>query len=143
MRILGVDLGKRRVGLALSDPSGLLASPLETADGRDRDGLVGLLRNRVREHRVEEVVVGLPLRTDGSEGPEARAAREFAGRLAGVLGLPVHLQDERLTTTQAHRSMSEAGARGRERREAVDRVAAVLILQAFLDRRRPREEDPW
>ncbi len=138
-----MDLGRRRVGLALSDPSGLLASALETLDGRDRDGLVGQLRSRVSQFGVEEIVVGLPRRTDGSVGPEAAAAQAFAERLARVLGLPVHMEDERLTTVQAHRSMSEAGARGRERREAVDRVAAVLILQAFLDRRRPRQEEPW
>ncbi len=143
MRILGVDLGKRRVGLALSDPTGLLASALETLDGRDRDALVGQLRSRVRQLGVEQVVVGLPRRTDGSLGPEALAARDFAERLARDLGVPVHLEDERLTTVQAQRSMIEAGARGRERREAVDRVAAVLILQGFLDRCRPRPEEPW
>lgn len=143
MRVLGVDLGKRRVGLALSDPEGILATALETLDGRDRDGLVGMLRSRVRDHGVAEVVVGLPRRTDGTLGPEALAARDFADRLARTLDIPVHMEDERLTTMQAHRSMREAGAKGRERREAVDRVAAVLILQAFLDRRRPRPQDPW
>jgi len=143
VRILGVDLGRRRVGLALSDPSGTLATSLETLDGRDRDGLVAQLRSRVLDLGVEEVVVGLPRRTDGTMGPEAVAAQRFAERLARILGLPVHLEDERLTTIQAHRSMQEAGARGVERRMAVDRVAAVLILQAFLDRRQPRPEDPW
>lgn len=143
MRILGIDLGKRRVGLALSDPTGLLATALETLDGRDRDALFGQLRSRVRELAVEEVVVGLPRRTDGTLGPEAVAAQAFAERLARELGRPVHMEDERLTTLQAHRSMLETGARGPERRQAVDRVAAVLILQAFLDRRRPRPEDPW
>jgi putative Holliday junction resolvase len=143
MRILGIDLGRRRVGLALSDPSGVLATPLETLDGRDRDALVAQLRSRVRELEVEEVVVGLPRRTDGTLGPEALAAQSFAERLARSLGLPIHLEDERLTTVQAHRSMQEAGARGAERRKAVDRVAAVLILQTFLDRRQPRAEDPW
>ena len=138
-----MDLGKRRVGLALSDPSGLVASALETLDGRDRDALVGLLRTRVRQLGVEQIVVGLPRRTDGSLGPEALAARDFADRMARDLGVPVHMEDERLTTVQAQRSMIEAGARGRERRAAVERVAAVLILQGFLDRHRPKQEDPW
>lgn len=136
MRILGVDLGKRRVGLALSDETQMLATALETLDGRDRDGLVGALRERIRTHGIAEVVVGHPRRTDGTVGPEARAAEQFAERLRTACEVEVHLQDERLTSVQANRAMQEAGARGRERREAVDRVAAVLILQAFLDRRR-------
>lgn len=141
MRILGIDLGKRRVGLALSDETELLASALETLDGRDRDGVVGAVRQRVQTLGVGEVVVGHPRRTDGTIGPEAQAAERFAERLRAALGVPVHLQDERLTSVQANRAMQEAGARGRERREAVDRVAAVLILQGFLDRRR-RERRP-
>lgn len=144
MRILGVDLGKRRVGVAMSDETQMLATALETLDGRDRDALFGALRERIRQHAVGEVVVGHPRRTDGTAGPEARAAEEFAERLRRACDLPVHLQDERLTSVQANRAMKEAGAGGRERREAVDRVAAVLILQAFLDRRRHqqrREED--
>lgn len=145
MRILGVDLGKRRVGLALSDETQMLATALETLDGRDRDALFGALRERIRQHGIGEVVVGHPRRTDGTAGPEAKAAEAFAERLRAACDLPVHLQDERLTSVQANRAMQEAGARGRERREAVDRVAAVLILQGFLDRRRhlrrQQEED--
>lgn len=145
MRILGVDLGKRRVGLALSDEMQMLATALETLDGRDRDALFGALRERIRQHGVGEVVVGHPRRTDGTAGPEAKAAEVFAERLRAACDVPVHLQDERLTSVQANRAMQEAGARGRERREAVDRVAAVLILQGFLDRRRhvrrQQEED--
>lgn len=143
MRVLGLDLGKRRVGVALSDEGARLASALETLDGRDRDALYGQIRRRVEDLGVGEIVVGLPRRTGGELGPEARDCQRFAERLRQGLGLPVHLQDERLTTAQAQRAMQEAGARGRERREAVDRVAAVLILQAFLDGRRPPEPDPW
>lgn len=134
-RRLGVDVGEARVGVALSDPGGVLASPLTTLTrdrrgGSDLDALVAL----VAEHEVVEVVVGLPRTLAGRDGPAARAARDYAGALGERLGrVPVRLADERLTTVTATRVLSERGVRGRRQRAVVDQAAAVEILQARLE----------
>ena len=142
MRTLGVDLGSVRVGVALSDPDGILASPLvvlpRSADLLDR--LVDL----VLEHGVGAVVVGLPRSLDGRERQAARAARTEAELLAERVEVPVHLQDERLSTVVAHTAMAAAGRTGRQRRGSVDASAAAVLLQSWLESpagRRP-EEDP-
>ncbi|MEW6278673.1 MAG: Holliday junction resolvase RuvX [Candidatus Eremiobacterota bacterium] len=132
MRLMGIDYGRRRVGVALSDPSGRIASPHSTLDGRRLGTLLEEIAGLVRAHEVAELVVGLPVNMDGSLGPQARDAERFAGILRDRLGLPVELQDERLTTAQAGSALRQGGGDPR----AVDRVAASLILQAFLDRRR-------
>jgi putative holliday junction resolvase len=136
---LGVDIGTVRVGVAASDPDGRLAFPVTTLTPRDLDSLVRLVHDRA----VVEVVVGLPTRLSGDEGPAARSARAFAAELAGrVAPVPVELVDERLTTVAAHRRMAERGMRGRARRGLVDQEAAVQILQSRLDAlSRAREVD--
>jgi putative Holliday junction resolvase len=134
-RVLGVDIGTVRVGLAVSDPAGVLAQPLDVVP---RDGATDAIADRTREMDVAEVVVGIPLRMDGSHGPEADAAEEFARMLEGVLDLPVARWDERLSTKEAERSMRAAGADARKQRGVVDKVAAAMVLQSFLDSRRPR-----
>jgi len=138
-RRLGIDVGSVRVGVALSDPDGVLATPLATlardaARGSDLDTIAGL----VAEHDVVGVVVGLPRPLAGREGPAAEAAREFATALTARLsgGVPVVLSDERLTTVVATRQMRESGRKGRRQRAVVDQVAAVAILQGWLDERR-------
>ena len=138
-RRLGIDVGAVRVGVALSDPDGVLATPLATvardvARGSDLDTIAGL----VAEHDVVGVVVGLPRTLAGREGPAAEAAREFATALAARLdgGVPVAFSDERLTTVVATRQMRESGRKGRRQRAVVDQVAAVAILQGWLDARR-------
>ena len=138
-RRLGIDVGSVRVGVALSDPDGVLATPLATlardaARGSDLDTIAGL----VAEHDVVGVVVGLPRTLAGREGPAAEAAREFAMALAARLsgGVPVVFSDERLTTVVATRQMRESGRKGRRQRAVVDQVAAVAILQGWLDERR-------
>jgi putative pre-16S rRNA nuclease len=138
-RRLGVDFGEVRVGVALSDPSGILATPLVTltrdrSRGTDLDALVAL----VAEHEVVEVVVGLPRTLAGRQGAAAQAATEYAGALADRLSdaVPVRLTDERLTTVSAARVLAERGVRGRKQRAVVDQVAAVEILQSWLDARR-------
>jgi putative Holliday junction resolvase len=144
VRSLGLDVGSRRVGVALSDPDGAVAVghgviELPTADTAGADPaavLDGAVTELVSEFDVDEIVVGLPLRTDGSEGPEATAVRHAATRLGELTGLPVALVDERFTTRIAHDAGRAAGANGRRRRGTVDRAAATLILQAHLDRRR-------
>jgi putative holliday junction resolvase len=132
---LAIDLGSARIGVATSDPDGLLASPLTTVlRGRgDLDALTGLAIG----HEVIEVIVGLPTGLSGREGAAAAGAREFAGRLAGRLApIPVRLVDERFTTVIAHDALRRGGRKSRDRRSVVDRTAAALLLQGALDRER-------
>jgi putative holliday junction resolvase len=139
---LGVDVGAVRVGLAASDPHGVLATPVETLR-RDAEGGADLGRivAEVVEREVIDVYVGLPRSLSGGEGPAAAAARTYAtalvGRLhAAGLDVPVRLVDERLSTVAAHRSLRESGLAGRKQRAVVDQVAAVVLLQAALDAER-------
>ena len=133
-RRLGVDVGSVRVGVALSDPDGVLATPLVTVprDGGSAAAVAAL----VAEHGVVGVVVGLPRTLAGHEGPAAEAARAFAAELERVLDVPLELSDERLTTVVATRQLRESGRKGRRQRAVVDQVAAVGILQGWLDRHR-------
>lgn len=136
-RRIGIDVGAVRVGVALSDPDGLLATPLETV-ARDRDGGsdVRAVAALVAEHEAIGVVVGLPRTLAGQEGPAAVAAREFGTALAAALDVPVDYTDERLTTVVATRQLRASGRPGRRQRAVVDQVAAVGILQGWLDRTR-------
>ena len=135
MRVLAVDPGSKRVGLAISDPTGTIAQPLTTLDAAPRDTLAGRLADKARTLEAERIVVGLPRRLDGTSGPEAKAARELASELRAASKLPVELLDERLTTAAAERSLIAGGMRREKRRANIDRVAAALLLQSFLDRR--------
>lgn len=134
MRVLGLDLGDKRIGVALSDPMGWTAQGLDviTGGGGTKND-VRRIKEIAEKHEVEKVVVGLPLNMDGSAGPRAEKARDFAERLARVLGLPVELWDERLTTAEAERLLIEADMRRARRRQVIDKMAAVLILQNYLD----------
>lgn len=136
MRVLAVDPGSKRVGLALSDPTGTIAQGLTTLDAEPLETLPERVAAIAREKDAGRIVVGLPRRMDGSFGPEAKAARELAAQLRKAARLPVELMDERLTTVEAERSLREAGVHGRHRRQRVDRVAAALLLQSHLDRNR-------
>ena len=131
-----MDPGSKRVGLALSDPTGTIAQPLATVAAEPRDTLSARLAEIAREHDAERIVVGLPRRLDGSSGPEAQAARLLAADLRKTSRVPVELVDERLTTAQAERSMIAGGVRRARRRATIDAVAATLLLQSHLDRRR-------
>ncbi len=135
MRILGIDPGSRRIGVALSDELGLTAQPLTTIErGHDHQTLERL--DQALGHlRPDRVVVGLPLRLDGTEGGAARRARELARLLETHLGVPAELWDERLTSVQADRILRQGGLDGRARRGATDRVAAAIMLQSYLDAR--------
>lgn len=134
---LGVDVGTVRVGVAVSDPDGILATPLVTlARGQ---GDQARLAELVIEYRAVEVVVGLPVTLRGQEGPAAVQAREYGRSLSQVIApVPVQLADERMSTVLASRRLSERGVRGRRQRAVVDQVAAVEILQGWLDARRRR-----
>ncbi len=136
MRVVGLDLGSRRVGVAVSDPGGTLASPHAVInrtgdDERDR----AAVREVVAEVEAERVVVGLPLSLDGTDGPAARAARAEAEALAEVLPVPVELWDERLTTVSADRDLMALRMKADARRRVVDKVAAAVMLQSWLDAR--------
>jgi putative holliday junction resolvase len=132
--VLGLDLGGARIGVAISDPERRLAVP----HGNVRAGAPQDLRAIsaiVRENDVAEIVVGHPLKLSGEAGEAAHHAERFASALRDAVGVPVTLQDERLTTVEAERGLAEAGVPGRARRQVIDRSAATLILQAYLDRR--------
>jgi putative Holliday junction resolvase len=132
--VLALDLGSKRVGVAVSDATATLASPAATVE---RSGDVERDRSRIAALVTDEaaglVLVGLPLNMDGSDGPAAAAARAEAEALGAVLGVPVVLVDERLTTVTADRVLLEQGLRAPERRRRVDRAAAAVLLQAWLD----------
>ncbi len=138
---LGVDVGSVRVGVARSDPSGLLATPVETVRrGRgDLDRIAAISA----EHEAVEVVVGLPTSLSGRESHAAAAARDFAGLLAARLApVPVRLFDERLTTVTAQRGLRSSGVRARNQRDVIDQAAAVVLLQAALDAERATGRPP-
>jgi putative holliday junction resolvase len=136
VRVLAVDPGSKRVGLALSDPSATIAQPLATIDAEPRETLPRRLAEVARENEAGRIVVGLPRRLDGSMGPEAKAARELGDQLRKASGLPIELVDERLTTAMAERSMIATGMRRGRRRATIDQVAATLLLQSHLDAKR-------
>ena len=132
-RILALDVGSRRIGLALSDELGLTAQGLPTLRRTTKQHDFDSLRRVIAEHGVERVVVGHPVNMNGSEGQRARQAALFARTLANRCELPVALWDERLTTRQAQRVLRESGIGLGKRTKAIDRMAAVLILQSYMD----------
>ncbi|MEQ3549808.1 Holliday junction resolvase RuvX [Pseudonocardia nematodicida] len=133
-RRLGIDVGAVRVGVAMCDPDGILATPVETV-ARDLEGGADVRRiaELVAEHDVVGVVLGLPRNLRGQDGPAAEAARVFADALRAGLDVPVELTDERMTTVVAARQLSGRGVKGRKQRAVVDQAAAVQILQGWLD----------
>jgi len=135
MRVMALDVGERRIGVALSDPLGNFAQPHATVGVEGRKSDVAKLAAIARDHEVEALVVGLPLHMHGEEGEAAKRARRLGNALGGALGIEVTYWDERLTTVQAERVLIDGGVRRRDRKGVVDQVAAVLILQAYLDSR--------
>lgn len=133
-RVMAIDPGSARVGVAVSDPGGTVALPLTVLDAGET--LLDDLSKLAREHEVRELVVGLPKRLGGEEGPAAQQARDLARAVELHLGLPVHLVDERLTTKAAAKALDELEVGERRRRRIVDKVAATLLLQSYLDGRR-------
>lgn len=131
-----MDPGSKRVGLALSDPTGTIAQPLATLEAEPQDTLASRVATIAQEKEAEQIIVGLPRRMDGTYGPEAKAARQLAARLREASRLRVELVDERLTTVAAERSLLEGNVRRSTRRASIDRVAAALLLQSHLDRKR-------
>jgi putative holliday junction resolvase len=134
-RILAIDYGSRRMGLAVSDPLGITAQGLETLERKNKRSDFARLEKTVREYQVREIVLGNPLRMSGEAGTQSQKVAEFAEELRQRFLIPVHLWDERLTSAEANRLLREAELSIRKRAQAVDRMAAVLILQSFLQAR--------
>jgi putative Holliday junction resolvase len=137
-RVMGLDVGERRIGVALSDPGRTLATPLTTIRAVPREQALEHIRRLVAEHNVVELVVGLPLTLRGEVGPQATLVQAFAAELERFLTLPVALFDERLTSAAAEQMLRELGVKPAKRKEQIDQVAAAIILQDFLDHRRRR-----
>jgi putative Holliday junction resolvase len=140
VRILALDIGEKRIGVAVSDPTGTVATPVSVVDAAKAMGDGAPLRRIVEDYEAELLVVGLPLSLDGTEGPQAARVRASAARLAGFLRLPVEFADERLSSAEATRVMSQAGLDERRQRGSKDMVAAAVFLQSYLDGR--RADDP-
>ena len=143
MRALGLDLGSKRIGVALSDSDGRLALPYEVVHrSGDRERDRRRIAELVTETGAEIVVVGMPYSLDGGMGPAAKRHQAEVRRLRGTLDVPVSTYDERLTSVTAERSLRETGLSGRDRRKVVDQVAAAVMLQSWLDHRARREDPP-
>ncbi|HEX9372670.1 MAG TPA: Holliday junction resolvase RuvX [Roseiflexaceae bacterium] len=135
-RIMALDVGGRRIGVALSDTTRVLASPLTTLRAEPRDRVIAQIAALVAQHEVAEVVVGLPLTLSGEVGPQAQTVQTFADELRRALDVPLHLFDERLTSVAAERMMIDMGIKPERRKARIDEVAASIILQDFLETRR-------
>lgn len=135
MRALGLDIGSVRVGVAISDPAGRVASPVTVLDARDLASTTRPLERIAEDYEADILVVGLPLTLGGDEGPQATLVRETAGRFAAALGLPLAFADERNSSAEAKRVMRAAGLSEREQRGQLDKVAAAIVLQTWLDAR--------
>ncbi|HEY2495825.1 MAG TPA: Holliday junction resolvase RuvX [Candidatus Angelobacter sp.] len=134
-RILAIDHGSRRMGLAVTDPLGITAQGLDTLERKNNRADFGRLERIIREYQVKEIVLGNPLRMSGQEGTQSQKVAEFAEELRKRFQLPVHLWDERLTSAEANRLLRDAEVSTKKRAQAVDRMAAVLILQSFMQSR--------
>ena len=135
-RVLGLDLGDARIGIAISDPDRRIAVPIGTIHVGQPPGELKAVAALVAEHDATALVLGLPRSMSGDEGARAALARQFGAALEAVVRVPIEYQDERLSTVEAERALREAGVTGRARRRVVDRSAAAVILQAWLDAHR-------
>lgn len=135
-RILGLDVGARRIGIAVSDPLGITAQGLETLHRKNKKHDFSHLYRVIREFNIGEIVVGLPLRMSGAEGAQAEKIHTFANELRKHFKLSVYLWDERLTSVEANRLLRETDLSTEKRGRAVDRMAAILILQAWMENRK-------
>lgn len=136
MRIMAIDYGDARTGVAISDATGLLAGETRVIQSRKQEVVLGELSELARQYQVSELVLGYPKNMNGTVGPRAEKSEVFAELLRETTGLPVLLWDERRTTVDAHRILSETGNRGKRRKEKVDAVAATLILEGYLIRKK-------
>ncbi len=136
MRIMAIDYGDARTGVAVSDLMGMIAGYTTVIPGRRNETIINEIIRLAQSHQVEELVVGLPRNMDGTEGPRAQLCRSFAEELEKATGLPVTMWDERRTTVEAHAILHQSGKRMKDHRKNVDAVAAALILESYLMRKR-------
>ncbi|HET9086639.1 MAG TPA: Holliday junction resolvase RuvX [Acidobacteriaceae bacterium] len=134
-RVLGVDHGERRIGIALSDELRVTARPLLTVIHTNLRADLRSIGRLLRRHSCTEIVIGWPIHLSGDRSPRAEAAEKFADHLRAEFALPVHLWDERMSTAEAHRHLDAVGRRASDRKDVIDQIAAVLILQSWLDAR--------
>jgi len=140
-RVMALDVGERRIGVALSDTTRVLATPLTTLRAASRAAAIKQIAALVVKHEAVVLVVGLPLTLNGEIGPQAQIVQAFVEELRQLVDLPIHLIDERLTSVAAERMMIDLGIRAEQRKARIDEVAASIILQDFLEAQRDREED--
>lgn len=133
MRILALDHGTRRIGVALSDELKIIASPLEYIPAEPFADFLARLKEIIREKEIELIIIGMPRNMDGSYGPAALKVQEFVAVLKEALTIPIKTLDERLTTVQAQKFLIQGNVRRKERKEKVDKTAAALLLQSYLD----------
>jgi putative holliday junction resolvase len=133
MRILGIDHGTKRIGIAVSDELGMLAHPLEFIPAEPLSKFLERLKAIISEKEISLIIVGMPRNMDGSYGPAAEKVREFIGHLKESIVLPIKTWDERLTSAQANRLLIQADVRRADRKEIVDKMAAAILLQSYLD----------
>ena len=132
MKIMAIDYGDARTGIAISDALGMLTGFTTVIHAYTPDKVAGAIKELIAQHQVTELVMGFPRNMDGSEGPRAELCRAFAEQLKELSGLPVHMWDERRTTVEAHNILSEHNYHGKKRKNTVDAVAASLILEGYL-----------
>lgn len=133
MRVMAIDYGDAHTGVAISDPTGFLTGVTTTIHSRKAEVVLSELARLVKEHQVDQLVMGFPRNMDGTEGPRAQLYRDFAAQVAQATGLEPVLWDERRTTVDAHRILAEGGKNAKKRKKTVDAVAASLILEGYLD----------
>ncbi|MBI2067807.1 MAG: Holliday junction resolvase RuvX [Deltaproteobacteria bacterium] len=136
MRILALDMGSKTIGVALSDPLGWTAQGLKTVLRRGKESDYKTIVDLVKEWEVDEILIGLPINMNGTEGPQAEKVRAFASELGRHIEVPITFWDERLSTAGAERSLLEADLSRERRKEVIDKMAAAFILQGYLDQRR-------
>ena len=136
-RFLGIDYGTVRIGLALSDPTGTLASPLPFLENQSPQQVTTALSELIQTHQIEGLVIGLPRNMDGTYGPSAQKVRDFIAQIQKSISLPITPIDERLTTAQASKQLSGIGLNQKQLRKKIDSSSACLILQQYLDRNTP------
>jgi len=141
-RIMALDVGGRRIGVALSDSTRTLASPLTTIRAEPRARALTQIATLIADYDVHELVIGLPLTLSGEIGPQAQLVQAFADELRDKISIPMHMFDERLTTVAAERMMQELGIKPERRKERIDEVAASIILQDYLDTQREEPRIP-
>ena len=139
MRVMAVDYGDARTGVAISDPTGLLAGFTTVIQSHNSDFVAREIAKLVQTHQVEELIMGFPRNMDGTEGPRAAIYRAFAAQLEEITGMPVTLWDERRTTIEAHAILHDSGKKMKQHKKNVDAVAAALILEGYLVRKRTEQ----